>query len=79
MSKSDEAFDQAAQHAKLVGPERRVAYKFFEAGRAYQKEQDLAAVGAYVEDPNHKSCDDYNCYYCRQIETATEIARRIKE
>ena len=86
MSKSDEVFEQAAQRAKLIGPERGIAYVFFEAGRAYQKEQSLAAV-----DTTHKmrgQSEDGDGYSTAGAwwnacnvwwDACDEIARRIKE
>ena len=80
MSTSDEAFDQAAQYAKLVGPERRAAYNFFEAGRAYQKEQDLAAVAAAKEMRRALPIDGFEVMAISGWHNACyEIARRIKE
>ena len=73
MSKADEAFDQAAQRAKLVGPERGIAYVFFEAGRAYQKERDLAAVEAVKQTRKFSATP-----YIRCESLCDEIARRIK-
>ena len=77
MSKSDEAFERwIAARDKSWPPS---ADECWDAGSAYQKEQDLAVVDAVRVEVQMPGGKTYASDFWVEDEVCDEIARRIKE